>query len=1023
MKLDGEWRFLLDRDDRYADAPPPDDAFGEGNIRVPGSWEEQGYGDEPPYGQIDTWTKVREYEGAAWYRTTFRIGDGEARADAGSAAAIDAEGSGTKGIGTGGIGTGGIGESVKTADGSATAAGRSVGEPDGAADGLSEAFWELTIAGARWTTQVWLNGAYAGSQDSLSAPHAYRLDGTVRLGVNELDIRVDNRMRLPLSDSHIHTRHTATAWGGITGGVRLRRLARARVEAIAIEPEPEAGVFRCRVRAGGEIAAGDTIVATFRAPDGGIFRASAELSPAGPVRSHDSQGGHGGHGWRGDGGGHGSSGCEVAEFAAELTCALGDAPALWSDARPLLYEAEFALIRDGETLDRKTRRTGLRRLTADGKRLLLNGHPIWLRGYVDCCIFPLTGYPVWDKAHYERQFRIAKSYGFNHVRLHGWTAPEPFWEAADEAGMLVQTELPHWSAYYQPREATPPADVDAFLESELRRIYAQLNAHPSFVLFAPGNELAPDNGHPRLNELVRLARELDPTRLATDNTGFGQLPEQDREGDFFIPSFNWHVPLKTEEIAMPATDRDFSAVARLSAKPVIGHEHAQFTMYARPEEKEKYTGVLRPTWLETIEETLEAKGLAARVPEWIEATGVHQIRALKEAMERARRTPDAAGVQLLDIRDFPGQGHATTGLLDVFWDSKGTIAPERALDFNGPTVLLMSCPARTLFAGERMPVRLLVSHYGEAPVLKGRVAWRLSAGEETIGSGEMEVAGLRAGEVAEIGVVHVGSGPERAAARIALEARWLDDGATTSDAAIRNSWSFWSFPRPRPADSDATVWTSAPALKTVLYGAIHEPNASFDPRFDPARRGVRLAVVERLTTNVLQHLVAGGRVLLLAGEPELYDAVTTKYLPVFWNYLMFSEQAGGTMGAIVRDHPALGGFPHEGASDWHWYHLLNGTPAICLDAAPGIRPIVEIVDNFNRAKRLAAVFEARVGAGRLLVSTLAWRTPADFKRPESAYLFAEMLNYALGDRFEPETTLTVGQVLGMVRLRGIHSFL
>ncbi|MFC3799045.1 glycoside hydrolase family 2 TIM barrel-domain containing protein [Cohnella sp. GCM10012308] len=1011
MQLDGEWRFLLDRDDRYADAPPPDGAFGEGVIRVPGSWEEQGYGDEPPYGQIDTWTKVREYEGAAWYRTTFCVGHGGPADRAGTAAEVVGEASGAE------------------AGGVANARGRGAGGgADEGADRLSAAAWALTIAGARWTTEVWVNGAYAGRQDSLSAPHTHLLEGLVRQGDNALAIRVDNRMRLPLADSHIHTRHTATAWGGITGGVRLERLSPARIEAVSIAPDPEACLFRCRVRADGEIAAGDAVVATFRAPDGGTFRAAATLAPESSIHGgygelcSDDEGGDGGA--SGDGSASGTNGANgaPASFFAELICEIGDAPALWSDARPQLYEAAFELVRNGETLDRTVRRPGLRRLAADGKRLLLNGRPVWLRGYVDCCIFPLTGYPVWDKAHYERQFRIAKSYGFNHVRLHGWTAPEPFWEAADEAGMLVQAELPHWSAHYQPRGAEPPADVDAFLEAELRRIYAQLNAHPSFVLFAMGNELIEDNGHPRLNELVRLARELDPTRLATDNTGFGQLPEQDREGEFFIPSFNWHAPLKTEEIAMPATDRDFSAVARLSAKPIIGHEHAQFAMYARPAEKSKYTGVLRPTWLETIEETIEEKGLSNRVPAFIDATGIHQARALKEAMERARRTPDAAGVQLLDIRDFPGQGHATTGLLDAFWDSKGTIEPERVLDFNGPTVLLMSCATRTLFAGERVSVRLSVSHYGEAPVLEGRVAWRLSSGGLTLAEGELTVAGLNAGEVTEAGIVQVGCHADADAAELVLEAWWAGIGSAESDAEIRNAWSFWAFPRAAHGDAEA-VWTSAPALKSVLYGAIHEPNARFDPRVYPARRGVRLAVVERLTANVLQHLVAGGRVLLLAGESELYDAVMTKYLPVFWNYLMFSEQAGGTMGAIIGDHPALGRFPHDGRSDWQWYHLLNGTPAICLDATPGIRPIVEIVDNFNRIKRLAAVFEARVGSGRLLVSTLAWRTPADFKRPESAYLFGELLNYVLGDRFEPEATLTVGQLLGMVRLRGIHSFL
>ncbi len=974
IALDGEWEFLPDPEDRYKDAPPNASAFGGGTIAVPGSWEEQGYGEEPPFPQIDTWTKLREYVGAGWYRKTVRI----ERADGG-------------------------------------------------------AQWVLELTGVRWTSEAWVNGAFVGLRDSLSAVHRHELGNALAEGDNELLVRVDNRMRLPLADSHVHTRHTATEWGGITGGVKLVELPAVGLGRLSLTPNPLAGAFRCRVEvAAAEERADCAVEARFRAPNGDEFTASAPVTENG---------------------------------VAELVCALGDAPAFWSDRNPQLYEAEFLLKQGENTLDRVTRRTGLRRLAASGKRLELNGKPVWLRGYVDCSVFPLTGYPVWDKAHYERQFRIARSYGFNHVRLHGWNAPKPFWEAADESGMLVQTELPHWSAHYQPRGAKPPEEVDAFLQAELERIYESLNAHPSFVLFSMGNELTEDNGHERLNELARYARKLDPTRLVTDNTGFGQLPEQDREGDFFIPSFNWHVPLKTEEIAMPATNRDFSAVARLTDKPVLGHEHAQFTMYARPEEKAKYTGVLRPTWLETIEETLRAKGLEGRVDEWIEATGVHQVRALKEAMERVRRTPGAAGVQLLDIRDFPGQGHATTGLLDVFWDSKGTIEPERVLDFNGPTVLLMACEGRTLFAGETMDVRLLLSHYGEEPELAGRVGWRLlrkghalEAGErgteEPVGGaadrdrgrsveaagaiveescqvsvrtallseGELAVAGALRGSVGEIGTVRIGLPAGSEASELVLEVWWTDKERLVEEREIRNIWSFWSFPRVRYENAES-VWSSAPALKTALYGASFEPNAKFDPFVYPSRKGVKLAVVERLTTNVLQYLAGGGRVWLLAGESELYDAPMTKYLPVFWNYLMFSEQAGGTMGAVVRPHEALGRFPHDGCSDWHWYHLLNGTPAICLDTVPEVEPIVEIVDNFNRAKRLASAFEAQVGQGKLFVTTLAFRTPPDWKRPESAYLFDEMLRYLLGDGFRPSARMTVGQILGLFRLRGIHSFL
>ncbi|RED53162.1 glycoside hydrolase family 2 protein [Cohnella lupini] len=938
IMLDGQWQFVLDPEDRFSDTPPDAELFTAA-IRVPGSWEEQGFGEEPPMLQIDTWTKIREYVGAGWYRREVRVELGN--------------------------------ESNE---------------------------WQLVLSGARWSTDVWVNGVHVGRQLSLSVAHVHDVGGALIEGDNEFLVRVDNRMLLPLEDSHIHTRHTATNWGGITGGARLEKLPAIRIGSIALTPDLKGRAFHCRISAVGDVlqteAAGVEyrIRVRFKSPDGNVFETETPCSNG----------------------------------AGSLICALGDEPVLWSDNDPRLYEAEILLLRDSAIIDRVVRRTGFRLFEGSGQQICLNERPVFLRGYVDCCVFPLTGYPVWEKDHYERQFRIAKSYGFNHVRLHGWNAPEPFWEAADEAGMLVQTELPHWSAFYQPRGAQPLKEADAFFEAELLRIYERLNAHPSFVMFSMGNELIEDNGHERLNELVRLARSLDGTRLVTDNTGFGQLPEQDREGDFFIHSFNWHKPLRTEEIAMPATNRNFSAVTRLSGKPVIGHEHAQFSMYVRPQEKVKYTGVLRPTWLETVEETLAEKGLDKRIDQLIDATGVHQTRSLKEAMERVRRTPGAAGVQLLDIRDFPGQGHATTGLLDVFWDSKGIITPERVLDFNAPTVLLMSCQGRTLFAGEATDIRLMVSHYGREDMLSGRIGWRLRNGYDTLAEGELRLEGIARGEVEEAGTVRVCAPAGATAQAIVLEA-WFEDPDGVELAAgprsIRNEWTFWSFPVVGRYDQASSVWSGVPAMKTALYGATVEPNSRFDPFVDPRERGVKLAIVERLTTNVLQYMANGGHVWLFAGGSETYDAVATKYLPVFWNYLMFSEQVGGTMGAIVHPHPALGQFPHDGKSDWQWYHLFNGSPAISLDAVPGVEPIIEVIDNFNRAKKLTYMFEANVGRGKLFVTSLALREPDDWKRPESAYLFGEILNYLLSDAFRPAGTMTVGQTLGLFRLRGIHSFL
>jgi hypothetical protein len=47
------------------------------------------------------------------------------------------------------------------------------------------------------------------------------------------------------------------------------------------------------------------------------------------------------------------------------------------------------------------------------------------------------------------------------------------------------------------------------------------------------------------------------------------------------------------------------------------------------------------------------------------------------------------GFQLLDLQDFPGQGAALVGMLDVFMDSKGLITPEAWREFCSQTVPLL----------------------------------------------------------------------------------------------------------------------------------------------------------------------------------------------------------------------------------------------------------------------------------------------------------------------------------------------
>ncbi len=160
--LNGSWGFALDPNDEGQSGRWFDRDLGE-TIAVPGSWEEQGFG-ERPLENIGGWTKRRSYEGTAWY-------------------------------------------------------GRTVEIPAG---WTGQRVW-LQLDRVSWESVVWVNGERAGECNSLSTPHLFDLTDAIRPGqTNRIAIRVTNNLDSILNyEGHIHSRHTATTWGGIIGAARL----------------------------------------------------------------------------------------------------------------------------------------------------------------------------------------------------------------------------------------------------------------------------------------------------------------------------------------------------------------------------------------------------------------------------------------------------------------------------------------------------------------------------------------------------------------------------------------------------------------------------------------------------------------------------------------------------------------------------------------------------------------------------------------------------------------------------------
>lgn len=164
--------------------------------------------------------------------------------------------------------------------------------------------------------------------------------------------------------------------------------------------------------------------------------------------------------------------------SVELLYNMGDNPILWNEFTPEMYQATVTLEANGRVSEIKED-FGMRQLETNGDKMLMNNKPLFLRGTLECCIFPLTGTPPMNKEGWQKVYAAAKEYGLNHLRFHSWCPPEAAFEAADEMGFYLQVELPAWVL-------TIGQDSSAvrFLREEADRIIKNYGNHPSFAFGA-----------------------------------------------------------------------------------------------------------------------------------------------------------------------------------------------------------------------------------------------------------------------------------------------------------------------------------------------------------------------------------------------------------------------------------------------------------------------------------------------------------------------------------------------------------
>jgi hypothetical protein len=131
--------------------------------------------------------------------------------------------------------------------------------------------------------------------------------------------------------------------------------------------------------------------------------------------------------------------------------------------------------------------------------------------------------------------------------------------------------------------------------------------------------------------------------------------------------------------------------------------------------------------------------------------------------------------------------------------------------------------------------------------------------------------------------------------------------------------------------------------------------------------------------------------------------VAIGFSSIFWNTAWTGGQAPHTLGILCDPgNPALGRFPSDFHSNWQWWDLVTRSATLEMDRLPKrLRPIVQVVPDWFDPKRLGLVFEAKVGKGRLLVSSIELQQDLP-QRPVARQLRHSLLHYMAGDAFQPE---------------------
>ncbi|BAV06669.1 beta-galactosidase [Filimonas lacunae] len=806
----------------------------------------------------------------------------------------------------------------------------------------------LFLERAHIQTQVWVNGVFVGKQNSLVAPHEYDISAYCHAGVNRVVLRIDNSLKEvnPGQDAHSVSDHTQGNWNGVIGTMQLKVSEKEYIKEVQVFPDVPGKTAAIRLvlaNATDGAINGDILVHATGNNGGKVHRVS-------PVK-------------------------KAVRLGAQntdtvwLSLPMGNDMFTWSEYQPALYRLTVQLVSGGRQLAAHSTTFGMRSVAIAGREIRINDHPITLRGTLNNCEFPLTGYPSTDVREWERILKVIQSYGLNHVRFHSWCPPEAAFEAADKLGVYLQPEAPSWPNHGVAIGKGMP--VDQYLYDETARMLQWYGNHPSFIMLSAGNEPA-GNQVPYLNAYVDYWKAQDTRRLYTGMSVGGSWPVVDhaqyqvRGG---VRGLTW-------DKERPETYSNYAAGLAKFDKPFIAHEMGQWCVFPDFGEVKSYTGAYRAYNFDIFRESLQEKGMLDQAGAFLQASGKLQALCYKHEIEKTLRTPGYTGFQLLGLQDFPGQGTALVGVVNAFWKPKSYTNAAAFRQFCNDVVPLVQLPKFVYKNSDTLPGSILVANAKPAPMLQPQFQWVLKNETGAVyAQGTLGMDSLGYGNGQKVGDIRV-------ALHKVLQPEKLTLSVRIAGTAYQNNWDIWVYP-----DQEVKV------PQEVYY-------------------------TTQLNDSARQVLERGGKVFFnAAGKIVKGKEVVMYFQPVFWNTSWFQMKPPHVTGMVIaKDSKAFAGFPTEGYSNLQWWEIANKAQVMVLEDFPaGFKPLVQPIDTWFLNRRLGLIMEVAVGKGKLILSSADLGPAISNDKPAARQLFASLMQYMQSSDFAPTQSVSFETVADLLK--------